>query len=71
MEADGEEEAAAGTTVLAAMVGTTATRTTEAAWWAARTPVPTGPKSKCLVSGHDIELWCGERFVIKLSYEPE
>jgi hypothetical protein len=28
-------------------------------------------KAKRLLVGHDIELWSGERFVIKLSQKPE
>lgn len=28
-------------------------------------------KAKCLVDGHDIELWCGERLVIRLSPQPK
>jgi hypothetical protein len=28
-------------------------------------------RAKHLLDGHDIELWSGERFVIKLSHKPE
>jgi hypothetical protein len=28
-------------------------------------------KAKGLVDGHDVELWSGDRFVIRLSHKPE
>jgi hypothetical protein len=27
-------------------------------------------KARQLVDGHDVELWCGERLVIRLKHEP-
>jgi hypothetical protein len=28
-------------------------------------------KAECLVEGRDIELWCGDRFVIRLDQDPK
>jgi hypothetical protein len=28
-------------------------------------------KAKCLVDGHDIELWSGDRFIVRLEHKPE